>query len=371
MLLENPCVGGVSSDEKQQNASFPKIQRFMSDQDYYDLKRTERESEEATLIDEAEPLVAAIERRLHQEHLFARILVETAIREEVLRGLLDRRAPSKQWQSNFNLEARRDALKRLAMWLDDDRKSRKVAAGHAPTPTLKAIFSIIVEAMQASLLEVVVGGYGIGKSKAAEAVVEEFPRSKLQPGAVLIELRKEDNTVSKCLGTVLKRLRHDSHGEGGYGEVCRVLRPGDVLILDEANYLAECGKGRMVDVIRDLWKDTGAGVVLLGNPVMSKGRDGGIVGNDLYGAFLSRAEIHDFTKGNSQSDVEAWMLWKGLAGKDLAKRFVRLAIPQTPGQYGGIRRLENIYATVARRNPGVKVTGEMITEHLRAAGAKP
>lgn len=367
MLRESACPMGTQTADAPAHDAFPTVRRFMSDQEYYDQERASREAEMAQLVEAAEPLVCAIEKRLHQEHLLSRVLVETGIHEEVLRGLLDRRAPHPHYHQRYNAEARTDALQRLAAWLADDKRNRKATPGHAPTPTLRAIFSIIVEAMEASLLEVVVGGYGIGKSKAAEAVVEQFPRSVNEPGAVLIEMRSEDNTVAKCLGTILRRLRHDSRSVGGYAEVCRLLRPGDVLILDEANYLAECSRGGMVNVIRDLWKDTGAGIVLLGNPVMNKGRNGGIVGNDLYGAFLSRAVVHDFMRGNTREDVEAWMVWKGLAGKDLARRFVELAISPTAGEYGGIRRLEKLLMAVSRRFPGQEVTSELVIEYMHQA----
>lgn len=371
MLIEKPYPMGTLAGDAPAREAFPTIQRFMSDEAYHEQERAAREAEKTQLVEEAEPLVCAIEKRLHQEHLLPRVLVETGIHEEVLRGLLDRRAPNPHYHQRYSINARQEALQRLAAWLADDKRSRKATPGHAPTPTLRAIFSIIVEAMEASLLEVVVGGYGIGKSKAAEAVVEQFPRSVSQPGAVVIELRSEDNTVAKCLGTLVKRLRHDSRPAGGYAELCRLLRPGDVLILDEANYLSDCGRGGMVNVIRDLWKDTGAGVVLLGNPIMKERRSGGIVGNDLYGAFLSRAMVHDFTRGNTREDVETWMVWKGLAGKELAEMFVKLATARSAGEYGGIRRLEMLLAMVSRRFPGQEITSELVLEHMLNSRGRP
>lgn len=344
----------------------PKVRRHMTDQEFYDWKQEQEEAEAARLRAEAEPIVSAIEKRLHQEHLFNRLLIETGIHEEVLHGLLGRRVPEDALGQQYNCDSHHEALQKLTSWLDEDRLRRKMA-DHAPTPTFQAIFNIIVEAKEASLLEIVVGDYGIGKSKAAEAVVGRYPRSINHPGAVLIELRKEDYSVPKCLSTLLRRLRHDSIGKGGYSEVCRMLRPGDVMILDEANYLAECGKGAMVDVLRDLWRDTGAGIVLLGNPVMRRSRDG-IIGNDLYGAFLSRAGIHDFTGGNTREDVEAWMLWKGLTSKKLANCLVRLATSRVPGQYGGIRCLENIVSAVNRRHPDKPVDSDLVLGYLQQIG---
>lgn len=366
MLLENPCPSGAKESDSAQAKPFPKVRRFMSDQEYYDFQEAERKEEDARILEEAEPIVSAIERRLHQEHILVRILVESGIREDVLRGLLDRRAPRDNFHQEYNRDSRAAALVALASWLQADKQRRKTTPGHAPTPTLKAIYSILVEAMDFGLLSVIVGNYGIGKSRSAEVLVDERPRSRHQAGAVLIELRRDDNTVQKCIETMLKRLRHDSHGEGGYAELCRLLRPGDLVILDEAQRLALCGNGAMVEIVRDLWKDTGAGIALIGNPIMKKGGDG-IIGNDLYGAFLSRAELHDFTRGTTRPDVEAWMLWKGLSGKALADKLVALATAPSRDEYGGLRRLEKLCEAVERRHPGEPLTAELIVKSINAA----
>lgn len=376
MLLEMLPVEGLESNVGAGNAPFPAVRRRMTDDEYYDRKRAERDAWNAERLAEAEPIVSAVERRCNQEHLFTRILVETGIHEEALRSLLDRTPPPEQ-PTCMNagqlrsVDAWREALGKLVEWLKADAQQRKAAPGHAPTPTLKAIYSVLVEAMDHALLPVIVGSYGIGKSYAAEVLVGERPRTPSQPGAVLVELRSEDNTVSKCIETILRRLRHDSHGEGGYAGLCRVLRRGDLLILDEAQRLAKCGDGRMVEVIRDLWKDTGAGIALIGNPVMKRGKGGdGIVDNDLYGAFLNRAEVHEFTKGNSRADVEAWMLWKGLSGKALADKLAALALRPSRGQFGGLRELEKLFAQVSRRNPGETVTAGTMLEALKVLGAQ-
>ena len=369
MLLENLPFQGEKTNILGGNAQVPTLKRFMTDETFYDQQRTEKETENAKRLAEAEPIVAALERRLQQEHLFTRILVETGIREEALRSLLDRVPPPKEGRfvpaGMFPNEKKwRDALHKVLAWLQEDAQQRKAAPGHAPTPTLKGIYSVLAEAMDHALLPVIIGSYGMGKSFAAEVLVQERPRSRNQPGAVLVELRSEDNTVAKCIETILRRLRHDTHGDGGYAGLCRVLRRGDLLILDEAQRLTKCGNGAMVEIVRDLWKDTGAGIALIGNPVMKKGGDG-IIGNELYGAFLNRAEVHDFTKGTTQADVEAWMLWKGLAGKALADKLVCVAVKPSRGQFGGLRELEKLFGQVARHHPGEAVTAEMLITALK------
>lgn len=377
MLLEMLPIEGLKSNVGAENTPFPALRRHITDQEYYDRKHAARNAWNSERLAEAEPIVAAVERRCHQEHLFTRILVETGMHEEALRSLLDRTPPPEQPKCMNagqirSVEAWREALGKLVEWLKADAQQRKAAPGHAPTPTLKAIYSVLVEAMDHALLPVIVGSYGIGKSYAAEVLVGERPRTPSQPGAVLVELRSEDNTVSKCIETILRRLRHDSHGEGGYAGLCRVLRRGDLLILDEAQRLAKCADGRMVEVVRDLWKDTGAGIALIGNPVMKRGKGGeGIVDNELYGAFLNRAEVHDFIKGNTRADVEAWMLWKGLTGKVLANKLSDLALKPSRGRFGGLRELEKLFAQVARRNPGETVTAGTMLEALKVLGVQP
>ena len=374
MLLEKLPFDGEKTNVSKGNATFPTVHRFMTDETFYDQQRIEKEAQKAERLAEAEPVVAGLERRLHQEHLFTRILVETGIREEALRSLLDRVPPPKNKHfasvGMFRSELEwREALHKLLSWLQADSQQRKTTALHAPTPTLKAIYSILAEAMDHALLPVIIGSYGMGKSFAAEVLVQERPRSYSHPGAILVELRKEDNTVAKCIETILRRLRHDTHGDGGYSGLCRTLRRGDLLILDEAQRLTKCGNGAMVEVVRDLWKDTGAGIALIGNPVMKKG-GAGIVGNELYGAFLSRAEVHDLTKGNSQADVEAWMLWKGLTGKALADKLISLALKPQRGQFGGLREIDKLFAQVARRHPGEAVTAEMLMAAMKLRGAQ-
>lgn len=81
--------------------------------------------------------------------------------------------------------------------------------------------------------------------------------------------------------------------------------------------------------------------------------------------------MHDFTKGNSRADVEAWMLWKGLSGKVLADKLAALALKPSRGQFGGLRELEKLFALVARRNPGETVTAELLSDALKLNGVRP
>ncbi|MDT9106089.1 hypothetical protein RSW49_24445, partial [Escherichia coli] len=62
--------------------------------EYYEHCRAEREAEKARFIGEAEPVAAALEKRLNQGFPVSRLLVEAGITEPALRYILDRRPPA-------------------------------------------------------------------------------------------------------------------------------------------------------------------------------------------------------------------------------------------------------------------------------------
>lgn len=375
MLLENRPEAGTESNAGAQPSAFPAVRRFMSDEDYYAQKRVEQGAERARLLAEAEPVASAIEKRLSQGFPVSRLLVEAGIKEPVLRYILDRRPPSPDETMRGGIQGIvqegewRAALGALAVWLRDEAERRRVPPGHADTPTFRAVYNVLVEAMDYGLLSVVIGAPGMGKSFAAQVLAGERPLSADEPGAVLVKLNEADRTHHQCIETMLKALRHDTHGEGGYAGLCRALRLGDLLILDEAQRLAECGNGSLVDVIRDLWEDTGAGIALIGNRRHMRGRTK-IVGNDRYEAFLSRADVHNLASGNSAADVDAWMQWRGLTGKQLADQLTTLATSATAGERGNLRALAKLYEAAQRRQPGEVVTPATMIEALRLRGVK-
>lgn len=367
MLAENPCPVGINSTSNADPEPAPGFVGRMSEQDYYLTEKAKREAEKTARVAQAEPLVSALERRLQQEDLFIRVLVETGIKERVLRSLLDRVPPRYAVMADYGTSEQEwtEALSALAAWLTAEKQQRKAKDSYAHTPTLRAIYSILTEAMEHSLLSVIVGGYGIGKSKSAETLAGERPRSHERRGAVLIEMRKADTTIAQCISRILKRLRHDSQARGSYQDLCNCLRPGDLLILDESQRLATCGNGAMVEIIRDLWTDTGAGIVLIGNPKIGDGRDR-IIKNDTYGAFLSRAEVHQFDQ-STPADVEAWMVWRGMSGLSLAKKLHKIACNPNAGEYGGLRGLEKLLSAATRNAPDTTDPTEMLARYLDAA----
>jgi DNA transposition AAA+ family ATPase len=365
MLRENaPGVGVEPGSEF-------KAVRFMSDQDYHDHLRAEREAKKARLLDEAEPVASAIERRLSQGFPVERLHREAYIEETALRYILDRRPPSPDATMRCGVQGIlqegewRAALGALAQWLKDEAERRRAPPGHADTPTFRAVYNILTDAMARARLSVVIGAPGMGKSFAAQVLAGERPRSAEQPGAVLVPLKEADRTSHQCIESMLKAIRRDTHGQGGYAGLCRVLRPGDLLILDEAQRLAGCGAGSMVDVIRDLWEETGAGIVLIGNRRYMRGRSK-IVGNDRYEAFLNRADVHDLAPRNSAADVYAWMEWRGLGGKQLADGLIKLVEGTAVEGRGNLRALADLYKSVQETMQGGEaVTPAALLEGLR------
>lgn len=375
MLLQNPSLMGENQPADAAGRPFPHVLRHATDEEYYANARAEREAEDARQLAVAEPVIAAVETRLRQGFPFPRLILETGIRAEVLSQMLERQLP-RHFTGHYNMDSRAEVLNQLVAWLDQDAMERRHAAlSCATTPTHRHIYNLAMEAKKYGSLEVLVGGVGIGKSWSAEALVADCPRRHNQPGAVLIELRETDKKIGKCLDTLLAGIRggpHHATGGSAYDLICRELRPGDLVILDEANRLGNCDNGAMVDVIRDLWKDTGAAFFLMGNPILKGKR--GVLDNELYDAFASRARIHEVPY-NTPADVDTWMVWKGLSGKRLGARFRELAAIRVdakgntqPPRPGGLRKLAHIVEDVQRRHPGAELTEDLILGYLDKRG---
>lgn len=374
MLLENPLAMGQDGATEAKAKPFPKVLRHASEQEYYDQQKAEYEAEKARQLAEVEPIVAAVETRLAQGYPFARLVLMSEVDPQVLSQMLDRRLPA-HMTGRYTAKNRQEAALKLSAWLADDARERQDRPGHAPTPFHNALYNFGVETMQHGLLSVRVSGVGNGKSMTGGTIVADFPRRRNQTGAVMVKIQEADRTVAKCLTTILTGLRggpRHAVGDAAYDLICKELRPGDLVIIDEANRFGKVENGAMVDVIRDLWESTGAGFLLLGNPIL-KGRHG-VLDNDLYDAFASRASIQEVPY-LSPADVEAWMFWMGLKGKEITKKFTDLAARWVDAsgkehlpRPGGLRKLDNIVKDVKRRNPGVEITGDLILRDLKNRG---
>lgn len=117
--------------------------------------------------------------------------------------------------------------------------------------------------------------------------------------------------------------------------IAGLLKPGDLLILDECNYLSgRNGRdGRALDVIRDLYDDGRAGIVIQGNTdlrarVWGKSED--------FAALASRTTYYPMGH-TTEEDVDAWLQWAGLTGKAIRAAAIKIAV--RPGRNGGLRTL--------------------------------
>ncbi|MDY0011310.1 MAG: hypothetical protein RBS40_00280 [Rhodocyclaceae bacterium] len=374
MLLENPLDMGQDGATEATAQPFQKVLRHASEQEYYAQRKAAREAEEERQLAEVEPVIAAVETRLAQGYPFGRLILMSEVDQEVLSQMLSRILPS-NFTGRYTMQTRAEAAQKLSAWLEGDARDRRAKPGHAPTPFHNSLYNFGVETLQHSLLSVFVSGVGNGKSKAGETIVADYPRRHNHCGAVMIKIQEADRTVAKCLTTILAGLRGSPRhavGDAAYDLICKELRPGDLVIIDEANRFGKVENGAMVDVIRDLWEASGAGFLLLGNPIL-KGRHG-VLENDLYDAFASRTRIQEIPY-LSPADVEAWMLWMGLTGKQLTKKFTELAARWVDAsgkehlpRPGGLRKLTNIVEDVKRRNPGADLTGELVLSYITSRG---
>lgn len=159
-------------------------------------------------------------------------------------------------------------------------------------------------------------------------------------------------------------------GEEVMAELCKVLRRGDVLILDECQRLASCAKGRGIEAVRELYDRSAASLVLLGNQALT--RAGNLLDERLYGALQTRAQVFrsEFLH-ISEHDIDAFAAGHEVAlGKSLRNRLV-LAFTRGPNRLprrtGGLRAVANLFANARDANAG-ELTAAAIMDYMDAAG---
>lgn len=324
-------------------------------------------------VADAEPLVQQVESMLTQGFPLARLRSETGLPRAGVENLLGRKAPrigSFAMESVWSLDGMAATVERLREWLDERAGVEDETAKYAETPTLQAIASQCLEAADDKRITVIVGGFGIGKTFAANAAVSQQPRRHDGPGLLRYEMSIEDKTVARLLERLYARLiNREARPLAGAGidEVSKLLRRGDVVIIDECQRLADCARGAGIEVIRELYDGTAASFVLLGNEALTK--RGGVLDEKLYGAFGSRARVFPWQfLYPAEEDIDAFMVWRGVSGTHLrnllVKRFAR-AGKRPPLMRGGLRKLSQLLADVATENGGHPATFETVLAHLQ------
>jgi DNA transposition AAA+ family ATPase len=298
----------------------------------------------------AEDILTRIESRLASGLTRERLANETGIRMATLEYLLKRQQGSDDSMLDYgqqrdpNQGAPSQALTQLEIWLaDEDIQTGSVHAAIAPTPTCQSIQRYLGLAHSAKRLIAITGDVGIGKSFAARAYAAEHPKTARAPGAVYVEFSELDTRPLAALQRIQKALsirsteapKHE-HLLLDYLAACFV--PGDLLILDECNHLAgrKGAEGHALGFIRDLFERSRAGLVMLGNADLYARVWGEQKG---FPALASRT-LHFSMDHTSDADVDIWMQWKGLSGKDMRKGLIRIA--SKPGQNGGLRGLAQL-----------------------------
>lgn len=189
-------------------------------------------------------------------------------------------------------------------------------------------------------LVVISGDVGIGKSVAATAYAAEHPKTYSKRGVLYILLTAIDNKPVTLLERINDALPNKKGNFRGTKhmllELARLLGRGDLVILDEANYLLG-GNSRVLDVVRDLWTQTGAGFALIGNHDLNTG----LSGNE-YEALGSRAFRFPFYREEHERERNSmeFLQWRGV--EDPESRARLLAIGKQRGRSGGIRAIENV-----------------------------
>lgn len=291
----------------------------------------------------------------------AQLCSESGVSTQDWFQLQERARPlSSDHYASWTIEKAESAIAKLSRWLEEIApRNTDQLWSVAPTPTTEAIFNLIASARERKSLSVIVGGYGVGKTVAAEAAVAEYTRRRDHPGVIRVEVSASCRNAGQLLEHLLFRLQiREPYKLSGQArlmaEVCAELRRGDVVILDECQRLARCGNGAGVEIIRELFDSTPASFVLLGNELINQ--KGNLLDERLYGAFRSRADV---SAGRfmhlSAGDVDEYMAWRGVSGVKLRAELVRLFAaqeqrgrPVLPKRIGGLRALSRVFDTVAR-----------------------
>ena len=251
----------------------------------------------------------------------------------------------------------------LEKWADEEEASGQLNLDeYAKTETFERVYGTLFAAHKVRSLVAITATYGIGKTFAARRYARDNPRRANEPGAVWFEFGPGTKGDTGVLDAILGALEPYSSPSGNVSSkldrILTVLKPGDFLIADECGIPTEKGTGlRFMSYIHE---QAGIPVAMIGNPsfhaaVWGKRSD--------YDALASRTK-HISLDGNSDSDVDAWMDFKGITGRNL-KKVVLLVVGQ-PGRDGGLRGAETVLSELRAR--GLEVTAENFLETAKLFG---
>lgn len=289
---------------------------------------------------------------------------ESGITSTMLQALLsEQRLDNQPWLGEWYSGKSQEHLLALEQWAnEEDASGQEHAEEYAKTATFERVYGTLFAAHKARSLVAITATYGIGKTFAARRYARDNPRRSNEPGAVWFEFGPGTKGDSGVLDAILGALEPYSASRGSVSSkldrILAILKPGDFLIADECGIPAEKGTGlRFMSYIHE---QAGIPIAMIGNPsfhaaVWGKRSD--------YDALASRTK-HISLDGNSDLDVDAWMDFKGITGRNL-KRVVVLVVGQ-PGRDGGLRGAETVLSEIRAR--GLDVTPENFLETARLFG---
>lgn len=358
---------GTVPDGGTDAPAWPRLVRHGTPPDYERQAQAAADARAAdvrALMDAAAPIVQIVEALLNGGLALHRLISESGVSAADTHHLIQRREPHADGgpvDYGWNDARMRAAVQLWAAWAHSSATAQPRPL--APLPTYRTLYNLMAQAQQGKRLLVIVGGVGVGKTCAAQAVCAARARRPEAPGAVRVEVREADRSMWALLRRLHAGVTHREFlpaGRQAMTELCKVLRAGDVLILDEAQRLAHCANGRGVELVRELYDNTPASLVLLGNEEMHQ--RGNVLDRSRHAALLGRARVYarEFLRPREE-DVDVFMAWRCLSGIELRRWLVEIVTAPDAGPRGtplpgGVRLLADLCDRVEEAFPGQPVT---------------
>ncbi len=233
-----------------------------------------------------------------------------------------------------------------------DRHHQEKSRAYTEIPSSLYINGIAREAMEHKRLFHLIGGWGVCKTLTLKRFAMLHPMTHSNPGAAFLTLTEETRNVAKIYQLMADAIRlnekFSTQGRSIGQRVCNALRPGDLLIVDEANYAFKHGTW---SVLRDISDNSEASVLLVSN----KESNGLVKDNqETLGAFLSRARSR-FLDKNDPKDGEVYLAAIGYTGPQWAKAGGDIVVRF--GMRGLVKAVEDAEqrAAMMQKKPDVKM----------------
>lgn len=246
-------------------------------------------------------------------------------------------------------------LFQLDAWLTaHDEERRQMAREYTEIDTGLYMSGLALEALEKKRLFHLIGGFGISKTKTMERFAAKHPMTHEAPGAVYLSLTDEDRTTAQVYQRLNDALRIGEkfkiRGRSIGQRVRNALRPGDLVIVDEANYAFMSGTW---STFRDIYDASPASLMMVSNI-----RSNGFVKahQEELGSFLSRARTRTI-EGNVKADGEKYAVALGYSCPKLIHEAG--IIVTSKGEAGGMRflskALEDAEQMACKRGVAVNV----------------